>query len=114
MGIYYTVIMMFHRQKLAAIVIATGLLGSLAGVAQVSAPADDPLSTYEMGVFAQTHADETLEQRVSRLETFLFGAPQTGDLMTRRRKLDELLGHFKSAGPLDPLAAASQPARAGR
>lgn len=77
--------------------IAVVLAGCLAaGPVGLTQPAD-PLSVYEQGIFARTFEQEPLASRVSRLETFVFGAPQSGSLADRRRKLDQLLGEYHSS-----------------
>lgn len=44
---------------------------------------DSALSGYETALFARSYASESLEQRLERLETTLFGQPQTGDVQAR-------------------------------
>lgn len=51
----------------------------------------DELSEYEQNILTETHAGEALSDRLSRLETYIFGEPQSGDPASRQARLIEVL-----------------------
>jgi hypothetical protein len=71
----------------------------------------DVLSPYEQSLLLHNYVGEPLEQRVSRLESLLFGEPQVGDLSERQARLLQVLqatsspstvGSSKNEDPLNP------------
>lgn len=75
--------------------------------------AEDTLSTLENGLFSTSYAGESAAQRLSRLETSVFGEAQTGSESSRTARLEQALNRVlksKSATPQSTdTATGSQP-----
>jgi hypothetical protein len=95
--------MMLYPRRFNRITPTTGLLGALfclalsTGFAQTAVP--DTLSPYEHMLFSHSYAGESLTDRLSRLETSVFGETQTGTESQRQTRLIQALGAAKKAVP---------------
>jgi hypothetical protein len=71
----------------------TSVPSATPATASSSSPAEssDALSPYELKFFSSSSVGTPLEERLSRLETFIFGDPQSGETTLRQQKLMEVL-----------------------
>ncbi len=77
----------------------------------------DPLGDYETSLFGQRYETESITDRLSRLESSIFGKPQTGDLSQREARLKQVLSSIIPEAqelkrePVSTLAPATTPHR---
>ncbi len=72
------------------------------------AQSTDPLAPFEKQLFARNYSQEPLATRLSRLETVVFGKPQSGDVQDREAKLEAVLSQNMSTTPSNPTTTSSQ------
>ncbi len=85
-----------------------------APVNPVAAPQSDALSGAEMQLLNQSFSDSPLEERLSRLETLIYGSTQSGTPPQRQERLLKILAKTEQSKPQNPAHNAQNKANGNR